>query len=155
MINGLQLVAHIPLFTLTLPANAMVLFNELATLVSFDYFESAMERMDLGMTETEAYNVRFDWLGYNSHNTIENLSSIMVALILILIKLMIALAVSVFRCRCQKKLKHYIRRRRNRRRRNMCLECCLDAQISLWVLHQTNINIVLRFLLETLLEIQP
>ena len=39
LINGLQLFVHIPLFKLSLPANAQVLINELITIATFDLVE--------------------------------------------------------------------------------------------------------------------
>ena len=36
LINGLQLFVHIPLFQLSLPANAQVIVDELITIATFD-----------------------------------------------------------------------------------------------------------------------
>ena len=54
MINGLQLVAHLPLFNVIIPANTMMLFNELQLVVSFDFLEKIYPRYarDLGITQT-------------------------------------------------------------------------------------------------------
>ena len=134
MINGLQLVAHIPLFTVTLPSNASILFNEIAELVKFDYFEAVLQSMDLDITETDPYNTRFERLGYETHNIVMNLSSIMIVLTLIFLKLIIALAVAVLGCRCRRNLLNRIRRRGKYHHRNMCMQYCCRAQISIWVL---------------------
>ena len=39
MINSFQLVVYLPLYNVTIPDNAMILFNELQLIVSFDFFE--------------------------------------------------------------------------------------------------------------------
>jgi hypothetical protein len=80
----LQIIAHIPLNTITLPANAFFLFKFLAEVVSFDIFEPA-DHYDFGFTETDPYNEQYEELGYETKNFIENLGSI--ALIMIIIAL--------------------------------------------------------------------
>lgn len=66
IINSMQLVTHLPLYRVTIPANAMVLFNELQLIVSFDYLEKIYPgyARDLGISETAAFDGRFERLGY-------------------------------------------------------------------------------------------
>ena len=78
MINGLQLLVHLPLYNVTIPANAMLIFNELQLVVSFDYLEKIYPgyARDLGITQTPSLNSRFERLGYEERNIIANTGSI-------------------------------------------------------------------------------
>lgn len=66
MINGIQLVVHLPLYKVTLPVQTMALFRKLQQVVSFEFLELIYPdyTRDMGISETSPYNDRFDRLGY-------------------------------------------------------------------------------------------
>ena len=74
-IVSLQVLAHLPLANIVLPANAMSSFDVLVQIVSFDYFPIA-EVFNMGFTPTPAFTPNFEYLGYETYNFIENMGSI-------------------------------------------------------------------------------
>ena len=64
MINSLQITALLPLTNIVLPSIAMDIFEVILTIVAFDFFPL----YDPGFTETEAYNIRFEWFGFDNIN---------------------------------------------------------------------------------------
>ena len=105
MINGLQLVAHLPLFSITMPAVSLVFFKELQFIVGFDWFENwnkEFMKVSLGITGTDPYNLRFASLGFDEHSVLVNMGCVMFFLSFILIKIMVSLCLTVMRCRCKK-----------------------------------------------------
>ena len=77
MINNLQLILHVPLFTILLPPNVMSFFQALINVVSMDFFDFSPKLQAIFSlpddSTYEAYNDRFDLLGYSTTNTIYNL----------------------------------------------------------------------------------
>lgn len=78
-IISLQILAHIPLANIALPANALQSFEIMMEVVKFDYLEFT-NYVDLGFTETEAWSDKFEQLGYESVNFIENQGSVQLIL---------------------------------------------------------------------------
>ena len=80
----LQILAHLPLADIMLPANALESFDILIGVVSFDYF-SPTEYIEFNFTEMPPWSDNFDWIGYGSINFVDGMGSITVfAFILIL-----------------------------------------------------------------------
>ena len=50
----MQILAHLPLANLVIPANAMQAFNFMISIVKFDYFPFT-DYVDLGFTETDPW----------------------------------------------------------------------------------------------------
>ena len=100
LFNGLQLVSHLPLYNITLPANTLVLCEKLMTIISFDYLEQIFPTFtrDIGITETHPWNLRFESLGYEQHNIIANMGSILVFLAFIVFKIMILIGFELCGC---------------------------------------------------------
>jgi hypothetical protein len=77
MINNLQLILHVPLFTILLPPNVMSFFQALINVVSMDFFDFSPKLQAIfslpADSTYEAFNERFDLLGYSTTNTIYNL----------------------------------------------------------------------------------
>ena len=98
-----QLLAHLPLADIVLPANALQWFEIMISVVSFDFF-SPTEYFDIGLTETEPWSTNFAWLGYESVNFIEGMGSILlVGIYLALIgiaAILLALSNKKIRCQC-------------------------------------------------------
>lgn len=59
----LQIVAHLPLTSIYMPANVKQIFQFGVEIVSFDYF-APFEYIDADFTETWAWSPEFDWMGY-------------------------------------------------------------------------------------------
>ena len=152
MINAFQLVVHLPLYNVTIPANAMILFNELHHVVSFDYFEKIYPDFarDMHITETRPYNIRFERLGYEERNIIANMGSIVLLMALILLKVLITILVSFIQ-RCRHKKGEITLNTHDHSR--SCLRFCGRCQVHLWLTHQTNIDLTFRFMIETVFEI--
>ncbi len=45
--------------------------------VSFDYFPIT-DYVDFGFTETDSWNIRFEWLGYETINFVEGMGSLII-----------------------------------------------------------------------------
>jgi hypothetical protein len=54
------MIVHLPMFTISFPANASIFFNMLMTLVSFNVIQVDMILPFLNFTKTEPYNDNFD-----------------------------------------------------------------------------------------------
>ena len=76
-----QILAHMPIANIILPANSMQAFEIMASIVSFDYFP-VFDHLDVGFTPTDSYRVNYEWLGYESLNFLEGLGSISVMIVL-------------------------------------------------------------------------
>lgn len=69
MINSLQLIVHLPVFSLNFPANASQLLTKLIEVSSFSLLPmDQINNLVFNFTETDALNPRFDEIGYNSMN---------------------------------------------------------------------------------------
>lgn len=90
------------------PYKVTYVFEILIQVVSFD-FNDPNEFIDFGFTETEGYDERFSWLGYESSNFYECLGSIVYFIVLLLLKLALVPVCFLFRkmkiifcCKCCK-----------------------------------------------------
>ena len=75
MINALQIIVHIPVFSVTFPDFAGTFFNMLMTLASFNVIDTGPMLFFFEFKETEPLNDNFDSMGYGSVNAIENLGT--------------------------------------------------------------------------------
>ena len=71
-----QILAHMPLADIILPANAFEKFEIMVDVVSFDFF-AITEYIDIGLTETEPWSQNFEFLRYETVNFIEGMGSIL------------------------------------------------------------------------------
>jgi len=90
-ISSLQMIVHLPMYNVTLPANAMIVFENLINVVTFDIISF---KEDFGLTlvntsPTLAFNDNFDTLGYGSQNTLDLLGSINLMIIWVLAEIVI------------------------------------------------------------------
>ena len=103
LINSLQIVAHLPLNNVPLPANCYFMFDILVKIVSFDLFPMH-QYYDFKFTSTEAWSNSFAWLDYDSLNFVENMGSASLLFGMVLIFAVIALFVwlveKIFRFTC-------------------------------------------------------
>ena len=58
-VNSIQIVAHLPLNNIELPASCYDTFGNLITITSFDFVEPA-EHIDFGISETKPHNPKFE-----------------------------------------------------------------------------------------------
>ena len=132
MINGLQLAAHLPLFSITLPAVTLSFFKDLQFIVGFDWFESYNKEFldySLGITETEPYNLRFVSIGFEEHNVLVNMGCVMFFLSFVLLKILISLCLTVLDCRCKRSLERRENAKRRKYSKFSLIRCCLDCQV--------------------------
>ena len=71
----LQVLAHLPLANVFLPASTHQYFHIMMDIFSFDYFP-LIEWIDFGFTETEPWAQSFVWLDFQSINFMESMGSI-------------------------------------------------------------------------------
>ena len=74
-INSMQIVAHLPLIDIPFGANCYFIFDILIQIMSFDFFPVA-DYIDMGFQATDPWNIRFEWLGYESTNFVVAMGSI-------------------------------------------------------------------------------
>ena len=103
MITSLQILAHLPLNNIPIPANAYIIFDELIKIVSFDIFEPH-EHFDLKLTPTEPWSIRFSWLGYGSVNFMENMGSASLIFFTLILYILTTLVVWCLEERCGVKI---------------------------------------------------
>ena len=95
----LQMIAHLPLANINLPANLLQTFEVLISYISFDIFP-LFEYIAVDFTEVDSWSPNFEWLGYDSVNFILGLGSIAVFAVIQLALVLIWLILKVFRLRC-------------------------------------------------------
>jgi len=105
-ISSLQLIVHLPINQVEFPANALVLFEALIKVVTFDFLnirDVLGVDADLNFTPTSPFNENFDKLGYGSQNTIDNLGTINFIIIGMLLHILIFVALQA-KCamKCEK-----------------------------------------------------
>ena len=93
-IISVQLLAYFPLTDIFMPANVHQIFQNLISMVSFDYF-SPTDYYDFGFMETSSWSPKFEWFGFESSNVIESLGSISIFFLAYLGVLLIALGLRV------------------------------------------------------------
>ena len=91
-----QILAHLPLSEINLPANVLQQFQIMISFVSFDYFEP-FKYIDVGFTELWPWSSNFAWLNYDSANFILGLGSISIYVVIWL--LIIFSYAMLFKCR--------------------------------------------------------
>jgi len=137
-INSLQLIVYLPLNNVDFPKAAMLLFEQMIKIVTFDIMSLqslvGIEENWMGFTETAEFNQHFLDLGYESQNTILNLGFINVVIIMIILQLFVF---SVFRCIFGKP-------KRNRKDSSKCKEACTNSM--------SLSNRCLRFMIEVMIE---
>ena len=107
-IIALQILAHLPLANISLPANAKESFDIMVKVMSFDYF-ALHEYIDFGFTPTEPWSESFKYMNYETINFIEGLGSINVYLWLGTIYLIFILLLRLLKCKCTCRKKKYFR----------------------------------------------
>lgn len=75
MINALQIIVRIPLFSVNFPANVQLCFGILVDVTNFNLFSTDASTI-FKFTPTDPYSANFDAIGYNSMNSIENMQSL-------------------------------------------------------------------------------
>lgn len=95
-IVSLQILAHLPLANIQIPANAQQSFDIMIDVVSFDLFQLT-DYVDFGFTETEPWSSKFEELGYETVNFMEGMGSIILFLWIGLIYLTIVAIVALVR----------------------------------------------------------
>jgi len=85
------MIVHLPMYNVTLPANAMIVFENLISVVTFDVvsFKEDFGLTLMNNTSTLAFNENFETLGYGSQNTIDLLGSINLMIIWVLVEILI------------------------------------------------------------------
>ena len=76
-----QILAHLPLSEINLPANVLQQFQIMISIVSFDFFEP-FKYIDVGFTELWPWSPNFAWLNYDSMNFILGLGSISIYVVI-------------------------------------------------------------------------
>ena len=98
----LQMIAHLPLANINLPANLLQTFEVLISYISFDIFP-LFEYIAVDFTEVDSWSPNFEWLGYDSVNFLEGLGSIAILAAIQLAIVLIALMLRICgeKCKCE------------------------------------------------------
>lgn len=79
MINNIQLVLHLPLFNLPMPANLILFMQALFDVITFDFFNTEyFSSLIFGLEDTDnypPYNDNFDFIGYSTNNFLYNMGT--------------------------------------------------------------------------------
>lgn len=97
-----QILAHLPLADVMLPANALEVFDIMIGIVSFDYFQPT-EYFDFGFSEMPPWSTNFEWLGYGSISFVDGMGSILVFAIIQILTFLIVIFVVTMKIRCHRK----------------------------------------------------
>lgn len=109
MINSLQLIVHLPVFSLNFPANGSQLLTKLIEVSSFSLLPmDHINNLVFNFTETDALNPTFDDIGYNTVNFLENLGSLFIFMLILPFQYLIKYIFHFSRdIKCCKKIKPY------------------------------------------------
>lgn len=99
MVNSLQILVHLPLLNVIMPANVVAVYQVLIPIATFDFIPS--EFYDAFFTFDDAGQAGHDMqvadqakeLGYDNHNAMQNLNTIGVLVFVFHIKILIMMAV--------------------------------------------------------------
>ena len=94
----IQIMAHMPLADIYMPANAREKYDIMIGVVSFDFFQPT-EYIDMGFTEMPFWSEQFDWLGYGTINFIDSMGSIIIFAIFEILYVVIAILIVMCGCR--------------------------------------------------------
>lgn len=93
LLNALQIILHLPLFAIWIPANAQFTFSTIVPIAGFDVLDAWEDNFlqQLMHTKDEEYDVlnindQVQMLSYDSHNAILNLGSMSVMMMIYLLK---------------------------------------------------------------------
>ena len=77
MINVMQLIVHMPLFSVSFPSNAVLFYSFIIEISSFDILPTQWikDKIFVFSNEQEPLTDDFDKMGYSSTSIIENLGS--------------------------------------------------------------------------------
>lgn len=76
MVNVLQIIANMPLFALSFPANVQMIFTIIINATNFSFFSTlALRDFFFKFTTTDALNYNFDAMGYSDMNLVDNMGS--------------------------------------------------------------------------------
>ena len=77
MINELQLMAHLPIFSVAFPANAFVVYERIADIAMFDIYETGDLIQEWFGVDNEAgpHSIELDRLSYNYDNMLSNMGA--------------------------------------------------------------------------------
>jgi len=137
MLNTLQLIVHLPLFSVVHPSNALyfyILLFGVANFTPIDVSETTSKAFDFTPSE-EAHTLNFRLLGYESKNAIENLGNNFLVLLFAIGMIMLIFALEMI----------------------INSRFCRDSKLLKWILQalrkQFMFSFILRLVLETYLEI--
>lgn len=82
MINTMQLVVMLPLFKITVPANAGMFFSQIMQIAAFDFFETGpyIDAL-LGLPPSEPLNANFEAVGFESLYLLHNMGTLFIAFV--------------------------------------------------------------------------
>ena len=95
-----QILAHLPLTDINIPANVRQHFQILISIVSFDYFPP-FEYLNVGFSEVWAWSPNFEWIGYDSINFLVGLGSIAVFALLQVCTILFTMGLQICKCPCK------------------------------------------------------
>lgn len=98
-INSLQILAHLPIISFSIPSNVEQHFDILVAVVTFDLFGFFLEDWDFGQTKTEPYNEGLGTLSYDTVNILTNLFSIHVFVLYTLFSAIFCFIIRLSICR--------------------------------------------------------
>ena len=94
LINGLQLFVHLPLFYISMPANAAMLIKRMATIATFDIVDNEKIFGSWLFTfpeDNKPFNGRFSEIGYDSSNMISLMGIAFIIFTLVIVTMIILL----------------------------------------------------------------
>lgn len=96
MINALQLIIRVPLFTIEMPYNAQMFFKTLVSIASFDLLPvDFLNEFFFHFTETDPVSESFDEMGYETKSTIKNIGSLFYYLMFYIFLLLILFFIKI------------------------------------------------------------
>ena len=76
MVNVLQIIANMPLFSLSFPANVQVVFNMIIQATNFSFYSTeTLEDFMFTFTSTNSFNQNFNMMGFSGTNLVDNLGT--------------------------------------------------------------------------------
>eukprot|EP00347_Sterkiella_histriomuscorum_P008002 403346742 len=134
MINGLQLLTHLPLMNLNMPANLICFYSLINDIASFDLIPTDSftdDIMEFDEDSDYAFNNSFDFMGYQSVNLITNLGLFFYIILINLVILILALYASVLLYATKYKRSSFYKYINEKLLFNQILRLQLEAQLEL------------------------
>jgi len=109
MLNTLQLILHIPLFSIAFPSHVAMMFSQLIQMANFEIFpmEDIIMKLLPWFEQTPAFTEKFDYLEYGCCDMTINVGNCVLIWMILCTTILLVFAFGILKKRCPRTKKYY------------------------------------------------